>query len=273
MIFKRNCFFILGMIFMHKFNSQNLCNDPICSNCDPNNKDKCFKCFFGFFIYKNKCSSNVCENSNCIKCEVSSQNCLKCLNLCYIKEGKCNCAFKYIIISILVIFLLFFTILLIYRYKKRQKINNQIHQVINNINIYNHTTRNTKQYNEKQLLTMFDSNKLSLNIDKNETNKELENKICDYCHKNLCALKLNCNHFICKECNEKTLLNKENKCFLCDTQITNKQSIQCGICLTNNKELTKFSCHCEFLICKDCFLKYRKENSICPGCRANLEEN
>ena len=270
MSYKHNYIILLIIIFIYKYNSQELCNDPICSICDFYDKDKCFKCFFGFFLYKNKCSSNVCDNSNCIKCEVSTQNCLQCLNLCFIKDGKCNCVFKYVIICILIVFLLSITIILIYRYKKRQKLNNQIRQVINNINIYNNSSRNVKKYNEKELLTMFDSNKLSINIDK-KSNNELENKICDYCHKNHCSLKLNCNHFICKECNEKTLLNKENKCFLCETKITNKQSIQCGICLTNNKELTKFSCHCEFLICKDCFLKYRKENSICPGCRAILD--
>ena len=61
MIFKHNYSIFLIIILIYEYNSHELCNDPICSTCDLYDKDKCFKCYFGFFLYKNKCSSNVCD--------------------------------------------------------------------------------------------------------------------------------------------------------------------------------------------------------------------
>ena len=36
------------------------------------------------------------------------------------------------------------------------------------------------------------------------------------------------------------------------------------------KELSYFNCSCKNVVCKECFIKWRKQNNICPFCRRTI---
>jgi hypothetical protein len=138
---------------------------------------------------------------------------------------------------------------------------------IQNLNVYVEQNNNNKKLNENEINNLFYKNQIKLFDNINN----IENKICDYCKKNICNVKFNCGCFCCFDC-ERKIIKKGKICELCKKNINGIQQISCGICYQNKKEIASFNCHCSMIVCKDCHLKWRKENNICPACRKNLLE-
>ena len=58
-----------------------------------------------------------------------------------------------------------------------------------------------------------------------------------------------------------------NICLNCKNNMTTMQQVSCSICLCNKNEISTFNCPCKVVICKECYLKWRKQNNFCPSCR------
>ena len=52
--------------------------------------------------------------------------------------------------------------------------------------------------------------------------------------------------------------------------IESMQQVSCSICFANKKEFSFFNCTCKNVVCKECYIKWRKQNNICPFCRRTI---
>ena len=272
--------------FSSKENKCISCDDSNCLSCYENKETlKCIKCkenyyITGLGICGEKCSKNLIKN--CKYCYNSINECIQCNAHCSLKNNKCNCIELYILIfvcifiAVLVIGIVLYCLSsssLIYKMAKihlnQMRIivhndNNEIEEVDVYVNQNNNNNKNKIKLNVKEINDIFNKNKINFDDDVN-----IENKICDFCNKNICNVKFNCGCFCCFDC-ERELIKNGKFCENCRKFIEGIQQISCGICFQNKKEIASFNCHCSMIACKDCYIKWRKDNNICPACRKNL---
>ena len=257
-----------------------VCFDQYCLECTKDGT-YCFKCRKGFERHYSICGKKCKSIKNCQTCNVEETRCIKCKSNCIFNGKYCDCTERYVLFFVCFTFSVAM-ISVIYccfahpsstYWRRRFRLLNIFPVQNNNISIFNdsrnhpsslHEETNiniSNRINELELIKEFNNNKI-------EVDKDIENKMCCICNNNNCNLKLGCGCFICYDCEKKCIT--VGKCLKCNQEIKTMQQISCSICFCNKKEISTFNCQCKIVICKACFLKWRKENNFCPSCRGPI---
>ena len=267
-----NYFYILIIYNFFIIKSQN-CFDPSCLECS---KDGvyCFNCKVGFINHYSKCGKKCNSIINCQLCNAEESKCIKCKSNCLFTGIYCDCTERYVLAFVLVFFSIMGIAIIIFclihtSSTRSRHIVNMLYRSfnLNTINISRNPLSEETNYNinnrinELQMINDFNRNKI--NVD-----KDIENKKCVICKNNICNLKMGCGCFICFECEKKCI--KVNMCINCKKNISTMQQVSCSICFCNKKEISTFNCPCKIVICKECYLKWRKQNNFCPSCRGPI---
>ena len=250
------------------------CKDENCANCMKEG-NYCYLCKEGFINHNSQCGLKCNSIINCELCNANLTKCIKCRANCSFNGVSCDCKERYILIVVCIfiaISTITFTFSCLLCSTWRRSINNlyfvygHLRPSIFNRRIFNRNVFSEEEKNNeierkiKEVKIINDFNKYKIKKDKN-----IDKKKCFICKSNECNLKLSCNCYICFEC-EKICI-KNNICLNCNQNITSMQQISCSICFCNKKEISTFNCPCKTVICKECYLKWRKENNLCPSCR------
>ena len=139
------------------------------------------------------------------------------------------------------------------------------HQIrVNNINnnIVTSNSNSNRVLSENVLLNV------EKEFEKQKQKLEIEYDFCDYCKFNPAKYKSDCGCILCEE-HIKQQNNKKNRvCINCAKDASKIEIInECNICLEKKEDLGHFKCGCAFKVCKDCYIKCKKGNIKCPGCR------
>ena len=270
----RNQFiFILIFIRLYYIKTRK-CKEENCLICSGDNSI-CYKCKEGFINHYSVCGIKCNSIINCQLCNAQKTKCVKCKSNCYYNGIKCNCTERYIltVVCILIaITTISVTCLCLMNINSRRIINNMyfysghLRPSIFNTRIYNNRYNLSEEenseienkINEIKIISDFNRNKI-------KEGKNIEKKKCVICKANDCNLKLNCGCYICFPCEKKCI--KTNICLNCKKSIESMQQVSCSICLCNKKEISTFNCPCKTVICKECYIKWRKQNNFCPSCR------
>ena len=249
------------------------CFDKSCEICSEDGS-YCYKCKSGLIRHYSSCGKKCKSIINCQLCSVEESKCIKCRSNCIFTGIYCDCTERYVLAFVLAFFSIFMIYIIIFclihtSSRGRRRIINILYgggrvSDITHINLSRHPLPEETNYNinnrknDLQLINDFNKNKI-------EMDKDIESKKCFICKNNLCNLKMGCGCFICFECEKKCI--KINMCLNCNKTITTMQQVSCSICLCNKKEISTFNCSCKTVICKECYLKWRKQNNFCPSCR------
>ena len=248
------------------------CFDESCSICSEEDSTYCYKCKNSFIKHYSRCGKKCQSIYNCILCNAKETDCIKCKSNCVFTGKYCDCTERYILALVLFLFSLLMIGIIIFSLihsSRRRRINifnifsgHSIPSIINNTTVSRHPLPEeiTIENRIKELEMIKDFNKNKIEVDKN-----IETKLCFICKKNICNLKMGCGCFICFECEKKCV--KANICLNCKNNMTTMQQVSCSICLCNKNEISTFNCPCKVVICKECYLKWRKTNNFCPSCR------
>jgi hypothetical protein len=259
--------FLLLIILIIFVNAQE-CLDKSCFECSKDGS-YCYQCKNGFIKHYARCGKKCNSIVNCNLCNSEETKCIKCKSNCIFNGIYCDCTERYVLGFVLCFFSISMISIIIFclihtswrtrlsRYgfglgqfnQSRYPLPEETSVQINNKIIYT------------QMINDFNKNKI-------EVDKDIENKKCYICKNNNCNLKMGCGCFICFECEKKCV--KANICLNCNKNITTMQQVSCSICFGNNKEISTFNCPCKTVVCKECYLKWRKQNNFCPSCRGPI---
>ena len=274
MISKFSLFLFLFHIYFIKCSNFN-CSDG-CLSCSMDGS-YCFKCKPGFVRHYTKCGKKCSSILNCNLCDSTEKKCVKCKSNCLFNGTYCDCTERYILAIVCLTFSLFMLFIFFYclMHKSFVRTFANFSYLSGRIapSILNRTdvSRNT-YYNFNNVDIENRINTLELERDFNEKkivmDRDISKKKCYICKNNSCNLKLGCGCLICFECEKKCV--KDNICLNCKKNIISMQQVSCSICYANKKELSYFNCSCKNVVCKECFIKWRKQNNICPFCRRTI---
>lgn len=272
---KYKFFFIILIIYIYYTNCEK-CQDENCQKCS-GDKSYCYKCKEGFINHYSICGIKCNSIINCQICSPDKTKCIKCKPNCSFNGILCDCTERYVltIVCILIaISTISITCLCLMNISWTRGINSLYFysghfrpSIFNSrVSIRNHLSEEENNEIEKKLKEIKYIN--DFNENKTIENKNIVNKKCFICKNNICNLKLNCGCYICFEC-EKACI-KTNICLNCNKNIASMQQVSCSICFCNKKEMSTFSCPCKTVICKDCYLKWRRQHNFCPSCRSPI---
>ena len=271
---KLSLFIFLFSLYLIKCPSNN-CSQTSCMTCSIDGS-YCFQCKPGFYRHYSKCGKKCSSIINCNLCDPTEKTCLRCKSNCVFNGTMCDCTERYILTVVCLLFSIFmisiFLCCLMHRSFVRAfsyfsylsgrvppSILNRTDASRNNYYNYNfNTTEIDNKINELEFGREFNEKKITVD-------KDIDKKKCYICKNNSCNLKLGCGCFICFECEKKCV--KDNICFNCNKNITSMQQVSCSICFANKKEFSFFNCSCKNVVCKECFIKWRNQNNMCPFCR------
>ena len=263
------------------------CSDENCLNCKllSNNFEICFECKSGYLLMLDKCQY-ICSIKFCMSCSLldGKEYCNDCLpGFKYDKKsGICKKNNRYIYVYIVIIIIVSLALLIslvfyfFYKYKKRNSLHRQRNEFFDNINQFNRRARQNldtsgrANLNNKKLMDEFELQKRKI---------EKVTPICQYCKKKLGQFIYDCGCIVCKEHsninkikNNREESKEENKCNICNKNVNNINAITktCNICLEIKPSIAHFKCGCAFEVCKECFVKCKKSDDKCPGCRAPI---
>ena len=267
-------FSFLFLIYQIKCPTDN-CTDESCISCSLDGS-YCFKCQPGFIRHYSRCGKKCSSILNCNLCDKSEKKCVRCKRNCIFNGTICDCTERYVlagvclIFTILMIFIFFFCLMhnsfarsfATFSYLSGRMAPSILNRTEVSRNIMYTNIEIENKIQELELEREFNAKKI--NID-----KDINKKKCYICKNNSCNLKLGCGCFICFDCEKKCV--KNNICLSCNKNITTMQQVSCSICYGIKKELSYFNCNCKNVVCKECFIKCRKQNNLCPFCRrANI---
>ena len=268
-------FYFIFFLFILFINCNN-CFDESCSECTSDGI-YCYQCKKGFIQHYSKCGKKCKSITNCNLCNADETKCIKCKSNCIFNGKYCDCTERYALLFVFLFLTIFIIGVIIFclihplsrrttfflnafslssgspspsLFNRSNISRNPLHEEINNNKI-------------KELELIKDFNKNKINVD-----EDIETKKCFVCKNNNCNLKMGCGCFLCFECEKKCI--KANICLNCNNSITTMQQISCSICFCNKKEISTFNCPCKIVICKECYLKWRKQNNFCPSCRGPI---
>ena len=67
------------------------------------------------------------------------------------------------------------------------------------------------------------------------------------------------------------ILEKEFEFYIIhDISFNKKENSECNLCSRANCNLAHFKCECSLRICKECFIKYKKNFKVCPKCKKDI---
>ena len=269
-IFSLFLFFFL--IYQTKCISYN-CSDSSCLACT-NDETFCFKCRSDFIRFYGKCGKKCSSIVNCRLCDKTEKKCVRCKSNCIFNGTYCDCTERYILtvvcltFSICMIFIFIFCLMHKSIVRLFTTFSIMTGRVTPSILNRNEVTTNSyvnfdidNKINDMELEREFNERKISLD-------KDIYKKKCFICKNNNINLKLGCNCLICFDCEKKCV--KNNTCLNCNKTITSMQQVSCAICFGNTKDLSYFNCTCKNVVCKECFIKWKKQNNYCPFCRRHI---
>ena len=242
-------------ICINKKFSRNLsrCDVENCFSCDYFGK-KCQSCWGGYHLKDNKCirdtpDPDMChfKISWCWTCK-NSTACQECFQSYKLVNGNCEkddtdevdiAAIMSIVIScVLVVIIIIVCVFCVWRCHERCNNNNNNNDRHNNMNNNNINVNINNQYNNNVTLPRIPSRILP-------EEKKTDEKVLEY---------------------EFFTYNIKNN----DTYSNDNINKECNICLKNVNQLSNFKCGCAFVVCKDCYIKWKNKSDKCPGCRANI---
>ena len=243
------------------------CQDKSCVHCTKDGT-YCLQCKPNFIRHYTKCGKKCKSIRNCILCNEEETSCIRCYSNCRFNGKYCDCTERIYAIIICSLFAISFIAIVFYCLTHTQ-FRLTIYPLMPNISIFNNYRSRSQLReeateaeiipNENELCKEF--GKLKINL----KNVDIENKKCDICKNNLCNLLYGCGCYVCFDCEKKCVV--ENKCLKCNKNLSTMQQISCSICFNNRKEMSTFNCQCKMVVCKECYLKWRKINKNCPSCR------
>lgn len=260
---------LLILSLLISFSISDQCEDRGCISCNQAG-DKCFRCISGFKKHYFQCGKTDCSIKNCKLCNYEGTGCIKCKGNCKFNGEKCNCTERYVLIVVLSLFSCAVIGILIYclshnffarkaNFRAISIFNNRNNQNIN-VNESAHNITQTR-LNENDLIDSFIKYKINVCQD-------IESKKCEFCNNALCNLHLGCGCFVCFECEKKMI--ERGKCLVCRDKVNSMQQVSCSICFMNKKEISIFNCQCKLIVCKECYIKWRLSNNLCPVCRTEI---
>ena len=267
--------FIILSIYIYYTNCEK-CKDENCEKCT-SDKSYCYKCKEGFINHYHMCGIKCNSIINCQICSSDKTKCIKCKPNCSFNGILCDCTERYVLIIVCILIAISTISITCFCL-----MNISCYRAFNNIYIYSGFIRPTlfnrrvtfrnhlSEEENKEIENKLKDIKIINDFNKNKINenKKIEKKKCFICKNNICNLKLSCGCYICFEC-EKTCI-KTNTCLNCNKNIGSMQQVSCSICFCNKKELSTFSCPCKTVICKECYLKWRRMHNFCPSCRSPI---
>ena len=275
---KKIKFFIFIYFHILLINCQK-CKDDNCVQCSRDG-NYCYICKEGFIKHYSQCGLKCKSIRNCQLCSVDYTKCIKCKANCSFNGILCDCTERYVLIlvcTIIAISTIIITILCLLNTSWRRSINNlyilsgHIRPSIFSRRIFNRNPLHEEENNEierkiKQVKIISEFNRFKIKEDKNIFKKK-----CFICKNNDYNLKLSCGCYICFECEK--VCAKTNICLNCNKKISSMQQVSCSICFCNKKQISTFNCPCKTVICKECYLKWRKQHNFCPSCREPIFDN
>lgn len=241
------------------------CLDESCFNCSKDGT-YCYQCKKGFINHYSKCGKKCTSIINCYLCNAEETKCIKCKSNCIFNGVYCDCTERYVLGFVLTLFSIILIGILIFclthtSWRMRFLFYNMDRFRFNDTRYPLPEETNYSINNQNltlKMMTDFMKNKI-------EVDKDIETKKCYICKNNNCNLKMGCGCLICFDCEKKCV--KVNICLNCNKSITTMQQVSCSICFANKQEISTFSCPCKIAVCKDCYIKWRKQNNFCPSCR------
>ena len=269
---RKKFIFILIFIRIYFIKSRE-CKDESCKICSGDGS-YCYKCKDGFVNHYSNCGIKCKSIINCQLCSADKKKCVKCKSNCYYNGIRCDCTERYVL-TVVCIFIAITTISM----TCLCLMNVSSRRIITNMNFYSGHAIPTifnrtiySRYNLSQEENSKIENKIyemkiisDFNRRKIKEGKNIEKKKCVICKINDCNLKLNCGCYICFSCEKKCI--RTNTCLNCKKSISSMQQVSCSICFCAKKEVSTFNCPCKTVICKECYIKWRKQNNFCPSCR------
>ena len=269
--------FFLFLVYIHfaLINTEK-CQEESCLMCSKSG-NYCLKCKEGFIRHYSVCGIKCKSIINCQLCNADKTKCIKCKSNCIFNGKYCDCTERYVL-AIVCVFIaistISITIFCLLNTSWRRGITNyyilsgQLRPSIFHRRNFSWNDLSFRENNEIEnkikevkIINDFNRNKV---IEK----RNIENKKCFICKNNVCNLKLNCGCYICFTCEKECI--KNNICLNCHKNISSMRQVSCSICFCNKKEISNFNCPCKSVICKECYLKWRKQNNSCPSCRTPI---
>ena len=259
------------------------CFDEYCKTCTDNGQD-CIECEEGKKLFEGKCAQQTCSLyfQYCNYC-FGEQKCVECQNGYELDNtGKCikNSNYISIIFIILGIGIIIIGIISFCIYKKRKnEIGNEIRRMRNhqenqnNVHIYVDRTRNNLNISGSSRSSLSKED-LADEFEKQKRKMEKGNQKCKYCKKKPGKFKCDCGCIVCKDHSSLKKVEGDGEnykvCFACGKIVKRVTAIkyQCNICFTQKLAVVHFKCGCALEVCKPCYIKCKKTNNKCPGCRA-----
>lgn len=262
------------------------CLDDQCGMCKNNSLSSCIRCKIGFEVVNHKCGKECIHIDNCKVCTTNLTQCIRCNKGCQLSNLECSCIERIAIISSCVILsLIVIGIVIFCLTKPTIFVGNKI--TLKPITSFNPVI-NQYQIRQRQLETapmnvdidLLPSNRKDelmqiddhFNMNKIDVEEVGEKQLCDQCKEQNGNVMLGCGCLLCYD-HSKPIekLNERIKfCPVCKKEVESMKQITCGICFQNKLVLSKFSCLCTLLICKECFVHTMQTNRSCPACRTMI---
>lgn len=257
---------------------QTQCEDESCVTCSADGT-LCFECKSGFKKHNFKCGKTHCPIKHCKLCNEAETGCVLCLSNCRFNGEVCNCTERIVLIVCLTTFSVLVVALILYclshtligrrgglgersiftpSYRYRNQIQNS---AVDFNNLESGFNAGEPIPTKEELESAFEKHRI--NVIPN-----IENKKCEKCNVQNCNLHLGCGCYICYDC-EKNMI-KTGKCLVCGDVVKSMQQISCSICFQNKKNISIFDCQCKMITCKECYMKWRFSNKLCPACRTKI---
>lgn len=272
------------------------CFDQNCKTCFNSNINFCNDCNIGFVLANKQCGLSCDSILNCNTCSSDLKQCIECKRSCKLSEGKCTCTSMLIqiivcvVISLIVVIIVAFCLTFTLTSRKNKLVQFALNVTTNEMDIIqgvenrriiidqediNYHSKSAKTKKKKKKIETNSHEPQQLTIISTETNvpKSLtgeDKSLCEYCYVETSIEKLSCG---CNLCSRHHTLFKNNtgnnKCPVCQKEVTNIDVLRCGICTKINTEFNQLHCQCELSVCNDCYKK--KENKetkeiTCPNC-------
>ena len=262
--------------FVYHSNSCYQCGDLGCLQCRSINPRTCYQCRPEFTLYEKQCGMTTCDSiKHCELCTENQTECIKCKKICIVDNGECNCVERIVIIVVCILIGITVIAIVAYCLTKTGRLHNEAIVEIVTLRPQNLNSNRVRNYNsleKKNCITIDNLEDFDELFEKSKIiiGKNVENKKCDFCQIQSGSLKLSCGCYLCYEDEKKVLLieNKGKICPVCKNEVNDTMTnCNCGICFQNKSELARFRCGCALVVCKNCFIQWKKEKQICPACR------
>ena len=144
-------------------------------------------------------------------------------------------------------------------------------QRIENYRMSNNTNNKTKNnYNNNDNIQL--NNNINDNIDKKSVENDLPPaSVVMNVDNNLTKIYKPIKDYSDNQNLDENILEKEFEFYKnYDINFNKNENSECGLCSKMKCDLIHFKCECPLKVCKECFIKYKKNFKICPKCNKEI---